>query len=111
MNKEFRRKLSEDLAGLLYLSETDAHLEVVPFEEARELSFNEFFAPLIKKETWMSDEERTTADKFRKLKSFIQANMKRKRVYKIGAVEIDVLIVGEDLSGAPIVLRTKAVET
>jgi hypothetical protein len=111
MNKEFRRKLTEDLKELSYPSETDAPFEVVPFENIREVKWNKFFAPLIKERPVMTREEAAMARRFRTLKGFIEANMKRRRVYKIGTVANEILIVGVDLSGDTIAIRTSAVET
>ena len=91
------------------MSETDAPFSV--FEHVREKTFNEFFAPLVREYKWMSDEEKKSARKFREIKNFIDANMKRKRVYLIGKINIVILIVGRDLSGAPLIIQTLAVET
>ncbi len=113
MNKEFRKLLTKSFEGLTYISETDAPFTVESGENdsVREVKFNDFFAPLIKKKKWMSDEEKATADRFRKIKGIIEANTTRRRVYLIGKIEIDVYIFARDLSGSLLTITTKAVQT
>jgi len=113
MNKELRKLLAKSFQGLTYISETDAPFTVETGESdtVREVKFNEFFAPLIKKHKWMSDEEKAVADKFRKIKGIIEANTRRRRVYLIGKTEIDVYIFARDLSGSLLVIKTWKVET
>jgi len=110
-NKEFREYLAKDLEGLVYISETDAPFEVAPFEMIREVGWNKFFAPLIRENAEMSEEKIALARRYRKVKGFIEANMKRRRIYKFGQTEIHILIVGTDLSGHAMAIRTSAVET
>ena len=109
MNAEFRRKLAKDLENLTFASEIDAPFELLP--NVSERSFSQFFAPLIRENKRMSDEERRTARRFRQIKGFIDANMKRKRVYLLGKINVEILIVGTDLSGSALIIKTKAIET
>lgn len=109
MNTEFLTRLAEKLAGVNFISETDAPFEVLP--EVREKTFNDFFASLVKEHPNMDVEERTQARKWREIKNFIDANMKRKRVYLIGKINVDILIVGRDLSGAAMIIKTFTIQT
>lgn len=109
MNTEFRRKLAKDLEGLTYPSTNGVEYEVLDAEDGIEFTFAEFFKPLIKKRPSMSEEQRQTVERYRRIKGFIAANVRRKRVYMIATgVDIEILICGTDLSGAPVIIRTKA---
>lgn len=122
------KELSE---GLYYISETDA--EILPFagkkaeavnkEEilrqiekenktsVEEIDFEEFFAPLTEIHDWFGDEEKESAGKFGRLKSFLEKNLKDLRVFKIGTIELEIYLVGLDAENTLTGVKTKAVET
>jgi hypothetical protein len=113
MNKQLRILLAQEFENLTYLSETDAPFEVQTGENdtVREMKFDDFFAPLIKKTKWMADQDRAVAERYRKIKGIIRANTTRRRVYLIGKIQVDVYIFARDLSGSLLVIGTKAVQT
>ncbi len=113
MNRELRKLLAKSFDGLNFISETDAPFTVESGESdtVREVKFNDFFAPLILKKKWMSDEEKAVADKFREIKGLLEANTSRRRVYLIGKIQIDVYILARDLSGTLLTIKTFKVDT
>lgn len=124
-------QIAEIVAGLTYTSETDA--EIVPFKgkeieilnkenflsqinktndvKIDEKSFSEFFAPLIKFQSWFGEEERKMTEKFIRLKELLQQNLIQKKVFRIGKKEIDIYVVGLDKDNIVCGIQTKAVET
>jgi Nuclease A inhibitor-like protein len=122
--------IAETVAGLKYISETDA--EIIPFSHSRadsvnvetllqqigktdvkieERSFDDFFAPLIKIQKWFSEDERKQTEKFVRLKELLQENLIEKKVFRVGKIEIDIYVVGLDKENILRGIQTKAVET
>lgn len=124
---ELLRTLEEAASGLLFPSETDAPL--TPFElgaaaqatdltpealaralnspegtRVEPLSPHDLFAPLI--EAGDAD-----AAKYTRTLEIMTAELEHVRAYRVGAVDIDVYILGRHPSGAWIGLKTKVVET
>jgi hypothetical protein len=117
--------------GLYYTSETDA--EILPFigekadsvteeeiaaqtgsktgQAIEERSFDDFFSRLTEMQDWFGEEEKQTAQKFSELKELLQKELKDLKVFKIGAIELDIYVVGLDAQGILCGIKTKAVET
>ncbi len=124
-------RLSNLTRGLFYISETDA--EIMPFigdktpcltqaeilrqtksaadAPVAELIFTDFFSRLTKIQDWYGEEEKEIAQKFARLKEFLEQNLKDLKVFKIGRIELDVYIVGLDDKDQIAGIKTKAVET
>ena len=122
------KKFSE---GLYYISETDA--EIFPFtgEKAEsvtkeellrqtksapdtpidERNFAEIFARLTKIQDWFGDEEKETAERFGRLKDFLEKNLKDLKVFKVGSIQLKIYFVGLDAEGRLTGIQTEAVET
>jgi C4-type Zn-finger protein len=129
--KDLSQQIVEALAGLTYMSETDA--EITPFVgqqteyvtvenlllqtgktkdmkvEVKE--FDEFFSRLIKIQDWFSEDERKMTEKFIKLKKILQQNLINKKVFRLGKKEIDIFVVGLDKDNILRGIQTRAVET
>jgi hypothetical protein len=105
--------------GLLYPSETDAPFDVFSWPEAHsakdalavqgkakgkveEITLDKFFAELAD-----SDD----AAKFAKLKQAITATLSEVTVFRVGAVKVDIYIIGRTESGVVGGLHTRSVET
>lgn len=127
---DLNQQITESVAGLTYMSETDAELvafagqkaDVVSVEnlllqigrkdcKVEEKGFYEFFEPLIKIQKWFGEEERKMTEKFVALKELLQQNLIGKKVFKIGKIEIDIFVVGLDKDNVLRGIQTKAVET
>ena len=127
---ELAEQIAETVAGLTYISETDA--EIKPFRGSRvdfvtaetllrqigktdvkieERSFDEFFAPLVKTQKWFGEEERKMTEKFIRLKGLLKEKLIEKKVFRIGKKEIDIFVVGLDAENVLCGIQTKAVET
>lgn len=130
-DQDLNKLISEAVAGLTYMSETDA--EILPFAgqktdsvtkenllhqigksndlKIEEKDFSEFFEPLLKIQKWFGEDERKMTENFAKLKDLLQHNLIQKKVFRIGKKEIDIYVVGLDAENILRGIQTKAVET
>lgn len=118
-------------AGLIYISETDSAL--LPFagtktssidsatilrqarrkpnEAVEEVSFERFFERLTEIKDWFGELEKARAEKFIGLQKLLAENLGGLRVYRIGRVKVEILVVGLDVDGCVMGIATQAVET
>lgn len=125
-------ELSEAVAGLLVISETDAPLELFvwpaplpctaeallaasgqsaatfPIQTLDALSF---FTPMMTEQDWQDDAEQAQARRFRSLYKWLNANLTALTVYRLGEISIDTFIVGQTSAGRFVGLSTRQVET
>lgn len=123
--------LKELTENLMWMSETDAPIQVFCWENGGVIRSNEqlleqtqhskstpvevvevdqFFSPAVTEQDWFEEEERETAAKYRVLLSTLKAHLTDLKVYRVGSVEIDVYVVGlseENVIG----IATQIVET
>ena len=117
--------------GLIYVSETNA--PVVPFassaaaeitreailhESGRDanepveiITFNDLFDRLTAIKDWFGDRERQRAHRYLELKDLLVASLTELKVFRVGAVRIDIFVVGVDKNGCVMGVTTTAVET
>lgn len=121
------------IADLRYLSESDEQINyfemefstadrfsladfrmfngIKPETVITEISFNDFFKPLIKVEDWFGEEEKKWAEDSLKLKNLLSENAKDFQIFKVGLIEIDVYVFGKAEECKWLGLKTKVVET
>jgi Nuclease A inhibitor-like protein len=75
------------------------------------VSLQDFFKPLTTDQDWYGDEEKATAEGYRKLQKVIEQNLTDAKVFKVGKGKVGVFIVGKTGSGDWAGLKTTAVET
>ena len=124
------QKIESAAQGLLFPSESDFPIEPfiygeqeptpeglrkrqglgpdVPIEETTLASL---FEGLIEAEEDASERERASAERFCNLMKVLAQNLEDVRVYRIGEVDIEVLVLGRDASGTWMGVRTNVVET
>ena len=120
-------------SGLLYMSESDYELKPFywkgtvskPVSEAAVLDLtgfpqestveieglDYFFRNSIKDQYWHGSKQKDDVERFRSLLKLLKDNLTEIAVFRIGAVEIDVYIVGRLQSGELAGISTKVVET
>jgi Nuclease A inhibitor-like protein len=76
-----------------------------------EISFDDFFKPLIKMEDWFGEVEKKWADDSLKLKNLLSENAKDFQIFKVGSVEMDVFVFGKAEECKWVGLKTKVIET
>jgi Nuclease A inhibitor-like protein len=122
-------RLKQATADLVWTSESDYPFEVITCDRGTEISpsalfkdsivdksietitLKDFFAPALATEDWYGDEELVSVDRYQKLVSTIEANLSEVKVFRVGAVEIEVYIVGKTTDGDLVGLKTQVVET
>jgi hypothetical protein len=120
-------KLAAASEGLTYMSETDAPFEVVelgkladpvktlsglyPGAEVETVTLDHFFRHAVKVEPGSSSVVRTNAERFQALAALLKKSLGDIRVYRVGTINIDALIIGRLADGSYGGLKTKLVET
>jgi len=113
---DLEKELAAACRGLVYISETDSTVE--PFfvkkpqiPKGEEIIFDRFFERLTAKRDWHTVAESENAEGFAKLQSVLETELKDLHVYKIGKVQLEIVVVGRDKKGEFAGVRMKAVET
>lgn len=131
MEKDIFNSIKSLSEGLYYMSETDA--EILPFaagkvsvlnketfarqlgikdeSQIEERDFDAFFKRLTEIKDWFGDEEKATAERFQKLRDFLEQNLRSLKVFRVGRIEIDIYVLGLDDEGRIFGIKTQAVET
>ena len=122
-----QRRLEEACRSLVYVSETDN--EIVPVyengcgsieefvaQEARDEpiesgSVGDFFRKLIEFREWHTESDRERVRRFRKVQRMITENLSDAKLFRIGRVRLEILVLGHDAEGNIAGIRTRAVET
>jgi Nuclease A inhibitor-like protein len=128
-----KEQIENLIADLMYPSESDEEIEYFEMELSTaqklsiadfrmyngirpeitisEMTFDDFFKPLIKIEDWFGEEEKKWAEDSLKLKNLLVENVKDFQVLKVGAIDIDVFVFGKLEECKWLGLKTKIVET
>jgi Nuclease A inhibitor-like protein len=118
--------------GLTWMSESDYPFEVLQLPDranppnteellqltghdadapVEEISIKNFFAPAIQPQDWHEEADKQRMQHFQTLLQWIEQHLSNVKVYRVGAIAIDVYIIGKTESGAWINLSTKVIET
>ncbi len=123
--------LQEASAGLLFPSETDAPFTCFVWDDlhdisvptllmktgnktgtpVEEISLEQLFSGVTRIAEWMSEDERAEALRFQELQQTLEDLLYDVRVFRIGAMDIDVYVVGITESGVCAGVSTQIVET
>lgn len=121
------------LVGLLYRSESDYPLEFVCWEMQPGKAFDCNFVceqlgqgrdPKVQKgdaqrlledcckiEAWFGEDERAMAQGFQKLRNLLNQLVRNLRLFRVGEIEVTVVVVGEDERENIVGFKTISVET
>ncbi|MBD1835403.1 nuclease A inhibitor family protein [Cyanobacteria bacterium FACHB-472] len=131
-NSELIDQLKSASEDLLFMSESDYPFEVFLWELdktslAKErlleltghpqdtpvevVDIDRFFRAATTEQDWYGEEEIATLKKYQNLVETLNKNLSSLKVYRIGAIEIDVYILGQTSTGDLVGLSTKVVET
>lgn len=119
--------------GLLFISESDAPFTPVdapgtPFatlddaavralaghpagDPVEVVSVDSFFRNAVKDQPWHTPQEAADAKRYRALVALLHATLPDAKVYRVGKIALDVLILGTGPGGGALGLATKVVET
>ena len=124
-------QIARKAAGLSYTSETDAPVDlfvgnttdavtrenllsqvgIAANSPVETINFDDFFAPLTTIQNWFGRKEKSNAAKFARLRDLLKNNLEDLNVFKVGAIELDIYVVGLDAKNKLMGIVTKAVET
>lgn len=124
-------ELKEAIAGLTFMSESDHPFEVVRWDGADEVSpeylrriegqpaaapvrtesLDEFFGVAAAEAGWKSAAELATARRYQALVKMLRENLSDVAVYRIGAIDIRVYVVGRHATGGWLGVSTRVIET
>jgi hypothetical protein len=124
-------QLRDAAEGLLYPSESDEPFQCFlwhdistitpdtlltkthnkPGTPLEEISLERFFSGVMQEADWMDEHERREAQRFQALHDVLTDLLTDIRIFRIGAMDIDVYLVGRTPSGTYVGLQTKVVET
>lgn len=131
--KSLKEQIETLTADLMYPSESDEKIDFFEMELSTtqklsiadfrmfngikpeivitEISFDEFFKPLIKIEDWFGAQEKKWAEDSLKLKNLLIEKAEDFQIFKVGSNEINVFVFGKAEECKWVGLKTKAVET
>ncbi len=126
-------QLQSALSGLLYRSESDYPLEMIHWarvsdkqvdeefillqlgldagEKIEEQDAQKFLDECCQMQDWFSESERSMVQNFQILRGLLKQNLRNMRLFRIGELEVTVLLVGEDKNSDLSGFKTTSVET
>ena len=124
-------ELAEATTGLMMMSESDYPFATLRFDAktaitprflhtlAREdesapvveQSVDDFFRAAVSEPDWKKDEELKTARRYQSLVRLLKENLSDLKVYRVGAVNISVFIIGRSGNQTLLGLSTRVIET
>lgn len=124
-------RIEQTCEGLIYISETDAPVIAFPGQPAdvvtanvilkqtgspsdspiEERDFAEFFGRLTAIRDWYGEAEKARAKKFLELQNLLEEDLRELKVFRVGAIRLDIFAVGIDKDGILAGVTTTAVET
>lgn len=124
------QSIEEAARGLLFPSESDFPIEPFSYGEqeptpaglleqrglsadtpVEQAKLDDFFAGLTQSSEDASEADRASAERFRALMTVLEKNIEDARMYRLGTVNIEVIVLGRHASGAWLGVRTNVVET
>lgn len=118
--------------GLLHTSESDEPFEIVHLEKSpqtfgrtdalrvakrttdcrvQEQVLEEFFGELAKECDWHGDSEKQDVRRYRQLWRLFGESLGEARVFRVGQIQVDIIIVGKTADGHWVGVKTRAIET
>jgi len=82
-----------------------------PDSRVQEQRLDEFFGPLTEEHEWHGASERTDVRRYRELWQFFQDGLDAPTVFRVGEVQVDIVIVGKAADQRWVGVKTRAIET
>ena len=127
------QQMTTAVAGLNWMSETDAPFEVLCWTEISQagltveqvisqaqlppetpiefISLDDFLDPVTQPQPWHREEDAQIVEQFQDLRRLLEQTLTQIRVYRCGMGELDIYVVGQAQDVGWLVLHTTAVET
>jgi len=125
--------LQNAVEGLLYMSESDEPFQVVHLRgdspgglktaqvlalcgrkrgaPVKSVAPAEFFKDLVQEQDWHGKEEKATVRRYRDLLRILREQLSEPKVFRVGQIQVDILIIGKTKDGQWAGIKTRAVET
>jgi hypothetical protein len=124
--------LTQHCKGVLYPSESDEPIEYFSLDlpidqklskheiakafgankaEVKEWNFEDFFGPVVQIKSWFGQEETENAEAIKKIGQLLIANTADYQVFRIGKIEIIVVIIGKSSNSRWEGIKTLLIET
>jgi hypothetical protein len=130
-DRDFLFQLQETIEGLRWPSEADYPFIVVDWPEVEAVTVasirdrlnlaedtpvivqdaDSFFQAVTADKAWYNEAEKAEMQRYRALVKLLSAKLTHLNVFRLGNLEIDILILGQRPNGGVVGLRTAAVET
>ncbi|MDQ1524342.1 MAG: hypothetical protein QOE47_2266 [Pyrinomonadaceae bacterium] len=130
-DEELFGALTEATRGLLYMSESDYPIEVIRWDGSEQLSLEyvrkvagvdssvrveettlaEFFRVPAGEQEWKNEAQLAEARKYQRLRQLLEDNLTGIRVYRVGDINVLILVVGMSTEGNWLGVSTRVVET
>ncbi|MDQ1590890.1 MAG: hypothetical protein QOG71_1517 [Pyrinomonadaceae bacterium] len=130
-DEELFGALTEATRGLLYMSESDYPIEVIRWDGSEQLSpeyvrkvagadssvrveettLDEFFRVPAGEQEWKNEAQLAEARKYQRLRRLLEDNLTGIRVYRVGDINVLILVVGASTEGNWLGVSTRVVET
>jgi hypothetical protein len=129
--ESFRSGLESACEGLFFISETDSDVVPVFGEKARShsnedvlaavgvsamkeiavIDFDRFFSRLTTEREWFDDRQRANAARFKVLKQFLEKELDRLKVFRVGKIHLTIFVLGSGEDGRIAGVKMHAIET
>lgn len=126
-----KNRIEKACEGLVYISETDAPIEVFFRDEVKEPTAKEllrllgrtdeiatessnpedFFQRLTRAKEWHTKEQTKTVNRFKKLQQLLEKELDDIHVVRTGKIRIEIYVIGKNKNGEVAGIKTFAVET
>ncbi|MFD2934571.1 nuclease A inhibitor family protein [Spirosoma flavum] len=132
-NISFSEQVTPLLTDLLYPSESDEPVETVTcyFKQAEPLTVSQlkdwlllppstyveeipeadFWEPVTTEQDWYSDDEKARTAQFKHLKQALENDLAVRQVFQVGESEIEVYLLGRQVDGERVGIKTKIIQT
>lgn len=130
--EQFLKALEQAIEGLLFMSESDYPFQIIQWNQQPEITpeylriqtsgadmdtpvtrqyVDDFFRAATSEPAWKKDAELETARKYQSLVRLLKESLSDLIVYRVGAINITIYIIGKGRTGNWLGLTTQVVET
>lgn len=81
----------------------DVYVEEIPEEQ--------FWQPVVTGQEWYDDTEKARTERFRQLRQLLEQHLTDRQAFRVGSIEVDLLLIGKQPDGERAGIKTKVVET
>jgi len=76
-----------------------------------EIPEEQFWQPVITEQDWYDDTEKARTERFQQLKQVLEQHLTDRQAFRVGTIEVDLLLIGKQANGERVGIKTKVIET